>query len=121
MNQADIRFRALSIALAFAVGATARVTVQTKHPEPLSIARQGYVFAGGKYSTVNDRQVTSGQLYAEFQIPSKQAGVHPKWIKLADVGIHGNGHMMMLEKNNLEIGAVMSKWLDNVLPNPARK
>ena len=46
----------------------------------------------------------------------EQAGVHSTWIKLADAGIHGNGHMMMLEKNNLEIGAVMSRWLDKVLP-----
>ena len=46
----------------------------------------------------------------------EQAGVHPAWIKLADVGIRGNGHMMMLEKNNLEIATVMSRWLDKVLP-----
>ena len=51
----------------------------------------------------------------------EQAGVHPTWIKLADAGIHGNGHMMMLEKNNLEIAALMSKWLDKVLPSAARK
>jgi pimeloyl-ACP methyl ester carboxylesterase len=38
----------------------------------------------------------------------EQAGVRVTWIKLADVGIHGNGHMMMLEKNNAEIAAVMS-------------
>jgi hypothetical protein len=31
------------------------------------------------------------------------------------VGIHGNGHMMMLEKNNLEIAAVMSRWLAKTL------
>jgi pimeloyl-ACP methyl ester carboxylesterase len=42
----------------------------------------------------------------------EQAGLHPTWIKLADIGIHGNGHMMMLEKNNMEIAAVMSHWLD---------
>ena len=41
------------------------------------------MFAGGKYSTVNGRQVMSGQLYAEFQIPSKQT--HPWPI----VMIHG--------------------------------
>ena len=41
----------------------------------------------------------------------EQAGVRPVWIKLADIGIHGNGHMMMLEKNNIEIGGVMSRWL----------
>src|SRR5215471_8425919 len=41
----------------------------------------------------------------------RQAGMKPDWIKLADIGIHGNGHMMMLEKNNSEIAAVMSRWL----------
>ena len=41
----------------------------------------------------------------------QQAGVNPVWIKLADIGIHGNGHMMMLEKNNLEIAGVISGWL----------
>jgi pimeloyl-ACP methyl ester carboxylesterase len=41
----------------------------------------------------------------------EQAGVHPMWIKLADIGIRGNGHMMMLEKNNLEIAGVISRWL----------
>ena len=46
----------------------------------------------------------------------EQAGVHPTWIKLADVGIHGNGHMMMLEKNNQEIAGVMSRWLTKALP-----
>ena len=46
----------------------------------------------------------------------EQAGVHPTWIKLADAGIRGNGHMMMLEKNNLEIAGVMSKWLEKTLP-----
>jgi pimeloyl-ACP methyl ester carboxylesterase len=45
----------------------------------------------------------------------EQADLHPTWTKLADVGIHGNGHMMMLETNNLEIAAVMSGWLDKVL------
>ncbi len=41
----------------------------------------------------------------------EQAGVRPTWIKLADIGIHGNGHMMMLEKNNLAIAGVISQWL----------
>ena len=46
----------------------------------------------------------------------QQAGVQPAWIKLADAGIHGNGHMMMLEKNNMDIAAVMSRWLAKALP-----
>lgn len=41
----------------------------------------------------------------------EQAGVHPTWIKLAEVGIRGNGHMLMIEKNNMEIAAVILRWL----------
>jgi len=48
----------------------------------------------------------------------EQAGVRLTWVKLAGQGIRGNGHMMMLEKNNQEIAAVMSRWLDKVLPLP---
>jgi pimeloyl-ACP methyl ester carboxylesterase len=44
-----------------------------------------------------------------------QAGVTNTWVDLGTVGIHGNGHMMMLEKNELEISAFMAGWLqDNV-------
>ena len=43
----------------------------------------------------------------------EQAGVHPTFMKLADMGIHGNGHMIMLEKNNMEVAGLMSKWLAN--------
>jgi hypothetical protein len=44
-----------------------------------------------------------------------QAGVRNTWVNLGDVGIHGNGHMMMLEKNSLEIAAFLAGWLvDNV-------
>jgi pimeloyl-ACP methyl ester carboxylesterase len=45
----------------------------------------------------------------------EQAGVHATWMKLADAGIHGNGHMMMLEKNNADIAALMSRWIDKTL------
>lgn len=51
----------------------------------------------------------------------QQAGVRPKWVKLADIGIYGNGHMMMLEKNNLEIAAVISNWLAETPPASATK
>lgn len=43
----------------------------------------------------------------------KQAGVEHDFVRLADVGIKGNGHMMMLEKNNLEIAAFLAGWLAN--------
>ncbi len=40
-----------------------------------------------------------------------QAGVKHDWIRLAAIGIHGNGHDMMLEKNSAAISAVMANWL----------
>src|SRR6266581_4679425 len=41
-----------------------------------------------------------------------QAGVPNAQVNLGDVGIHGNGHMMMIEKNNLDIAAFMQSWLE---------
>ncbi len=40
-----------------------------------------------------------------------QAGVKNELIYLDQRGILGNGHMMMLEKNNLEIAALLDKWI----------
>jgi hypothetical protein len=31
-------------------------------------------------------------------------------VRLPDRGIRGNAHMMMLEKNNLEIAALLRQW-----------
>ncbi len=40
-----------------------------------------------------------------------QAGVRADYIRLQDKGVHGNGHMVMLEKNNLEIAKVIDDWI----------
>jgi pimeloyl-ACP methyl ester carboxylesterase len=45
----------------------------------------------------------------------QQAGIKPSVIRLADIGIHGNSHVMMLEKNNKEVAAVIAAWLDKTL------
>src|SRR5438093_10649424 len=60
------------IALALAGALSVAVDAKDSPLAPLSIARQGYFFVGGKYSTVKNQQVMSGQFYVEFQIPSKQ-------------------------------------------------
>jgi hypothetical protein len=43
----------------------------------------------------------------------EQAGVRTEWIKLGDVGIHGNAHFLYLEKNNLEIAALVDSWISS--------
>ena len=41
-----------------------------------------------------------------------QAGVRNTLIYLADAGVRGNGHMMMIEKNNAAVAGVIAQWLD---------
>jgi hypothetical protein len=40
-----------------------------------------------------------------------QAGVKTEYIRLQDRSIFGNGHMVMLEKNNLQIAGLIDQWL----------
>jgi pimeloyl-ACP methyl ester carboxylesterase len=40
-----------------------------------------------------------------------KAGVQNQMVRLEEVGIQGNGHMVMLEKNNLEVASWINKWL----------
>ncbi|MDD3181080.1 MAG: alpha/beta hydrolase [Opitutaceae bacterium] len=41
----------------------------------------------------------------------RDAGVPVDFVRLQDVGICGNGHSMMIEKNNLEIAAYIAGWI----------
>ncbi|HEX4997839.1 MAG TPA: alpha/beta fold hydrolase [Terriglobia bacterium] len=48
----------------------------------------------------------------------KQAGVKAEDLRLAESGVHGNGHMMMVEKNNADVLKVVTKWITkNVKPD----
>ena len=40
-----------------------------------------------------------------------KAGGKPEVIDLPKIGIKGNSHMLMMDRNNLEIAAVIQKWL----------
>jgi pimeloyl-ACP methyl ester carboxylesterase len=42
----------------------------------------------------------------------KQVGCSVELVRLRDYGIHGNGNLMLMEKNNHEVFAVMRDWLD---------
>jgi hypothetical protein len=37
--------------------------------------------------------------------------VKTEHIRLQDKGIRGNGHMVMIEKNNLEIAHLVDEWV----------
>ncbi len=40
-----------------------------------------------------------------------QAGVTNELVLLGAHGIHGNGHMMMIERNNLEVASLINDWI----------
>ena len=42
---------------------------------------------------------------------AKAAGGSVEIVNLPDLGIRGNTHFMMMEKNNAEIADVIQKWL----------
>ncbi|KAH7930050.1 alpha/beta-hydrolase [Leucogyrophana mollusca] len=45
-----------------------------------------------------------------------EAGVNVSHVRLEDLGIHGNGHMMFMEKNSLQIAdQVLEKWICDTL------
>jgi pimeloyl-ACP methyl ester carboxylesterase len=79
---------------------------------------------------VNFKNIPTLQMSAEasFGAPTahcnaaflKSAGVPVDFIKLADIGIRGNGHFLMLEKNNMEVAGVIADWLNKrVTPTEA--
>ena len=40
-----------------------------------------------------------------------QAGVKTDFVRLADLGLHGDGHMLMLEKHSAEVATQIDSWL----------
>jgi pimeloyl-ACP methyl ester carboxylesterase len=62
---------------AAAVVVVLAVVSPARAEEPLAIAKQGYFFVGGKYSTVGDKKVMNGQIYVEYQIPKKRTQTYP--------------------------------------------
>jgi pimeloyl-ACP methyl ester carboxylesterase len=49
----------------------------------------------------------------------KQVGCDAEMVRLRDHGIAGNGNLMLLEKNNHEVFAVVRDWLDRKVARPA--
>ena len=51
-----------------------------------------------------------------------QAGVKTEYVEMEKVGLMGNGHMMMLEKNSADIAKYMGGWLSKtVASQPGRR
>src|ERR1700681_2760365 len=77
-----------------------------------------------KLVAVGDRPIlylaTEASFYAPYNHCTvgylKQAGLDVSLVKLAEIGLRGNGHMMMMEKNSDAIAQVIIEWLDQNVP-----
>ena len=58
------------------------------------------------------RWTTSMQQCRDFADTIRQAGGDVTFMHLPEMGIHGNTHMFMLDKNNLEIADLLLGWID---------
>jgi hypothetical protein len=45
----------------------------------------------------------------------EQSGCDVELVQLADHGVHGNAHGVMIERNNVEVLAVLTSWVVNRL------
>jgi pimeloyl-ACP methyl ester carboxylesterase len=65
----------------------------------------------GDYVDQHPRWSTFKKIDAEYGDAIKAAGGTVDWINLPDIGIKGNSHMLMQDKNSDEIAEVIRKWL----------
>lgn len=80
----------------------------TSRPRKLTnIAKSPILFLTGQASV----HILYDQCLVRFL---KQAGVRVSWTKLADIGLLGNGHFSMLEKNSDEIAKYIRSWLRQI-------
>jgi len=98
--------------------------VQQEKPERPDLARCWHQMEPArKLVAVGDRPIlvleAEASFYAGYNHCNveylEQAGVHTTFIRLADIGIRGNGHMMMMEKNSDQIAQVIVDWLEKTV------
>jgi pimeloyl-ACP methyl ester carboxylesterase len=51
----------------------------------------------------------------------RRCGADVTELRLGELGVHGNGHAMMLEKNNTEIVSVITNWITARVPRPSQR
>jgi len=65
----------------------------------------------GDYVDQHPRWAGFKKTDTEYGDAIKAAGGTVDWINLPDLGIKGNGHMLMQDKNNAEVAEVIQKWM----------
>ncbi|PLZ04050.1 esterase [Burkholderia sp. WAC0059] len=66
----------------------------------------------GDYVELSPRWAPRLKACRAFVAATDRAGGHAALVRLPDVGIRGNTHMMMQDRNNLEVADWILKWID---------
>ena len=66
------------------------------------------------------RWTTSMQQCRDFAASVQKAGGDVTFMHLPEMGMHGNTHMFMLDRNNLAIADLLLGWIDAHVEHPAR-
>ncbi|WP_158747052.1 hypothetical protein [Acidisphaera sp. L21] len=66
------------------------------------------------------RWTTSMGQCRDFAASIQKAGGDVTFMHLPEMGIHGNTHMFMLDKNNLQIADLLLGWIDSHVEHPAK-
>lgn len=70
----------------------------------------------GDYVDLSPRWAPRLKLCRGFVAAANAAGGRAELILLPEIGIHGNSHMLMQDKNSLEIADWLTGWLDKRVP-----
>jgi hypothetical protein len=66
------------------------------------------------------RWTTSMGQCRDFAASIRGEGGDVTFLHLPEIGIHGNTHMFMLDKNNLQIADLVLEWINGHVEHPAK-
>ena len=71
---------------------------------PILMVFGDHIVTDARWPKIRENAVTFGEAV-------KAAGGHVDVIDLPAIGIRGNSHLMMMDRNNLEVAGVIQDWL----------
>jgi len=80
-------------------------------PQAAALKNTPVLMIFGDYVDQHPRWSAFKKIDMEYGDAIKAAGGTVDWINLPDIGIRGNSHMLMQDRNNVEIAEVIQKWL----------
>src|SRR5262245_23592457 len=67
----------LGAAIALVLLLSSSSPIRAAEQAPLVIAKQGWMYVGGRVITIGDKSYMTDQMYVEYQIPAKQTRAYP--------------------------------------------